>query len=875
MHAVRIVEAVALSFLLALAGCRESGLVNVAPDICIAPESVDFGTVQVRSHVALAPLVSSCGASPIPDLAARIEADPEGDAADVAAFVLEAVDVPLPVFVGGEFRLPVRFRPTAPKTYTARLVVSTDNLGRPQSVIVPLRGVGAARPACDPLLTPELVGFDPLSVGEAQTRTLTISNQGSASCDLSATRITQGAEHFVVATTPPAALEAGASATFDVAFQPRAGGALEGEVGVVIAGEAEVKSALRGVATAVPTCQLLFDPGSVVFPRLRLGDSGRERTFLLRSIGLDPCTITDLSLSGSDFEIVAAPSIGTSLALGESAEVRVRFTPAIVGDFTTTLTAEVEDGAGASATLEAHADPALPCMLEIAPAPLRFQPITVGLQQSAVLEATLRGPFACTITDAYVRADSADTFSLGSPPLGEIQPDATVSVAVTHHPQTSGMAIGVVVFEFHDGSSVEAEVFASAGYGEVVVTPGTSYFGTVTGADTLACRSDPKTVFVTNVGTYPVRLDSVGLSPVSDPNFEIMVGIDTPAMLNPGASRSMVLEMVGYAGSPRSHYGEVVVASTGTVLRSRRTELYGFSDTLANAHLTDSFRQRDRATVDILFIVDNSGSMSEEQTSLALNFSDFISFTAQLDVDYQIGVTTTDTDSGGERGKFVAPIIRNYGANASLDPIGDFENAVDVGVNGSGSERGLLAMDLALTDPNNIGPGKMNEGFLRDGALLSVVIVSDEEDSSPSSVNEYRGKLLALKNNDARLLLVSAIAGDSPSGCVGPGGNATAGKRYEDIVTTFGGVFSSICAADWAQTMSEIGAGTFVALTTFELSRRADPASIVVTVDGVPVAPGPNGWSYDAASQTVRFNGTSVPVAGQIIEINYMAECRQ
>src|SRR6185503_15155126 len=48
---------------------------------------------------------------------------------------------------------------------------------------------------------------------------------------------------------------------------------------------------------------------------------------------------------------------------------------------------------------------------------------------------------------------------------------------------------------------------------------------------------------------------------------------------------------------------------------------------------------------DILFVVDNSGSMADEQENLAANFEAFITQIAGAG-DYQIMVATTDVDSG-------------------------------------------------------------------------------------------------------------------------------------------------------------------------------------------------------------------------------------
>ena len=57
----------------------------------------------------------------------------------------------------------------------------------------------------------------------------------------------------------------------------------------------------------------------------------------------------------------------------------------------------------------------------------------------------------------------------------------------------------------------------------------------------------------------------------------------------------------------------------------------------------DVFQQSRKNTVDILLVVDDSCSMIEEQSKLSTNFDSFISVFQQADVDWQIGVVTTDT----------------------------------------------------------------------------------------------------------------------------------------------------------------------------------------------------------------------------------------
>ncbi|MFM2160934.1 MAG: hypothetical protein RLZZ383_446, partial [Pseudomonadota bacterium] len=64
----------------------------------------------------------------------------------------------------------------------------------------------------------------------------------------------------------------------------------------------------------------------------------------------------------------------------------------------------------------------------------------------------------------------------------------------------------------------------------------------------------------------------------------------------------------------------------------------------------DVFQQERIQTVDVLLVVDNSCSMVEEQDKLASNFDTFIAYFDEADVDWQIGVVTTDVEDERQRG---------------------------------------------------------------------------------------------------------------------------------------------------------------------------------------------------------------------------------
>lgn len=166
-------------------------------------------------------------------------------------------------------------------------------------------------------------------------------------------------------------------------------------------------------------------------------------------------------------------------------------------------------------------------------------------------------------------------------------------------------------------------------------------------------------------------------------------------------------------------------------------------DFINNAPLQiDVFVQETVRKVDILWLVDNSPKMYDAQASLAEHFDMFISDLARADppVDYQLGVVTTDAVTEGGRmrelvghpgSRFIAcnaPDVDdecNVGSAAEAENV--FRDTVQVGVDGTPIERGLLSVQLALSEPMRSG---VNAGFLRDDAALYIIAISEEDDSS-------------------------------------------------------------------------------------------------------------------------------------------------
>ena len=74
---------------------------------------------------------------------------------------------------------------------------------------------------------------------------------------------------------------------------------------------------------------------------------------------------------------------------------------------------------------------------------------------------------------------------------------------------------------------------------------------------------------------------------------------------------------------------------------------------LENEQVVDRILQVPIDSADILWVIDNSGSMDQEQTSLRDNFASFSNNLVGSGMDFHIGVVTTDMDNPAQMGKLV------------------------------------------------------------------------------------------------------------------------------------------------------------------------------------------------------------------------------
>jgi hypothetical protein len=228
--------------------------------------------------------------------------------------------------------------------------------------------------------------------------------------------------------------------------------------------------------------------------------------------------------------------------------------------------------------------------------------------------------------------------------------------------------------------------------------------------------------------------------------------------------------------------------------------------------------------VDFLFIIDDSGSMGDEQQNLINSFPGFIrAITETLDLDdFHIMIVDTDDAYGNSSSSMMcspAPCCVSWCANQSpadecAEASGPYKSCAEwngeedscdhilgaghiganlsaqcqidgdqrylkkgqtdlndtfacmakVGIEGNGSERPMQAM-IEAAGPLS-GTGECNDGFIRDSAILVVTFITDEaelkeEGSSEGDPPDWKAGLVAAKGGQERNIVALGLFGDN------------------------------------------------------------------------------------------------------------------
>jgi hypothetical protein len=311
---------------------------------------------------------------------------------------------------------------------------------------------------------------------------------------------------------------------------------------------------------------------------------------------------------------------------------------------------------------------------------------------------------------------------------------------------------------------------------------------------------------------------------------------------------------------------------TGKALMQQTTQTTGTHETIQGSPantVTERFAQAEMGVLDILLVIDNSGSMAEEQTNLSTKLSPLLTSISQS--NWKIGVITTDA---------AQPYLRGLISKNDMNASRSFKDAVEAGTGGDGNEQSILQSVVGLNKNLEGTTGS----WLRQDSSVAVVIVSDEDNCSAALKKMVNGvEVLVGKDCQKSASSKSKYLFDNiPSGRqIGkdfkvyglfaiPGTECktaeNVGNILQELVAGSGGTSGSICDSDYTTTLRSISSGIAAQLKSqFVLKQDPMGGSVIsISINGTALTTG-----YSVKEKTIEFENNFVPAAGSTIEIKY------
>lgn len=272
--------------------------------------------------------------------------------------------------------------------------------------------------------------------------------------------------------------------------------------------------------------------------------------------------------------------------------------------------------------------------------------------------------------------------------------------------------------------------------------------------------------------------------------------------------------------------------------------------------------------VDILWVIDNSGSMGDDHDNLIKNMDHFLDEFSKSRLEWKMGLISTSYYDKPYVGLTPSSPL-NF---QTPDGINVFRRAVaSLGTSGSGTEMIFDPIVKTLTEYPD---------FARPNAMLAIIIVTDAHDQSEQhpDAKDVLDKLTTVKGS-LRRALGYGVLGPMDFGCTDNAGEEEwnyAGSTYEPFFQALHGKTYPLCSPDFGKNLAEMGKDLVKQIqhARIYLPERPIPKSIKVTCKGEEVLGGQESegghWVYDFELNAVVFSDTNfAPGDDEFVRVEY------
>jgi Abnormal spindle-like microcephaly-assoc'd, ASPM-SPD-2-Hydin/Transmembrane protein 131-like N-terminal/CARDB len=370
-------------------------------------------------------------------------------------------------------------------------------------------------------ITPALLTFPNVSVGQQATQVATITNTGSK--PVSITQLSLSSNEFTATgIATPLTLGPGQSTQFKVSFKSSTTGTVSGTLSAMSRGGGSTKVKLNGNAGKTAS-QLSLSTSNLKYGNVLVHGSSSQAVTLQNS-GSSDVSISQLNVTGAGFS-ASGVVVPFTLSAGQSATLEATFAPATAGAATGSVTiASDAQTTSSSVALSGTGVNATYTML-LNPTSVVFGNLNIGSTAKQTVQLSNTGNTSFTVTQVAAAGAGISVSGLTVP--ATIAPSQSVPLTVTFAPTAVGATAGSLTVTNDGGVNVVGAVTGTGVQAGLSVTPTSASFGSV-----VTGNSNSQTIQIKNIGTASLTVSQVA---ATGSGFSVS-GVSVPLTLAPGAS---------------------------------------------------------------------------------------------------------------------------------------------------------------------------------------------------------------------------------------------------------------------------------------------------------------------------------------------------
>ncbi len=478
--------------------------------------------------------------------------------------------------------------------------------------------------------------------------------------------------------------------------------------------------------------------------------------------------------------------------------------------------------------------------IEVDPPTLEYSVLTSGQEEAQTFVIRNLGENPLQVSEVVVGAGFAFTVD-GRHRDFELANGEEVEVSVVFTPRGADENFGQIIVRSDDPDTPEAPVDL-LGFGDVpdlVITPASYQFG----EGFIPCGGTVD-LELANVGSEALEIHGVEYTSAGTMSIPLEeIRSELPLTLAEGETRTVTVTWAPELAGGDTGVLEVFSNDPGG---KETADQNGEGQYVNEAQ--EQFEEPGQPAVDIFFLIDQSCSMKvDNEPALTKGMPSFVN-TLQSVADWQM-VQITETSACANVG-IMTPNTANL-TNIFLN------HAFDADISDNITESLLKHAAKALSQT---GPGDCNDGALRPGALLHLIIASDEREQSGTDWSKWVDTFRSYVSVPEHLRISSIV--DLNFDCGSPGSDGPGGYLEASMKT--GGELLDICDSAWGSQLVDIATTGIDGISTYNLANPAIESTIEVEVNGIVTTD----WTYNEFTQSITINDPPVG-KGDVVDVSY------